>query len=51
MLRVVALAGMTPLLAAPGVSLAVAAAGLGSLGWLLRYRSECDLAPSLPRAS
>jgi hypothetical protein len=42
---------MTPLLVAPGVSVAVAAAGLGSLGWLLRYRHDCDLAPSLPRAT
>jgi sterol desaturase/sphingolipid hydroxylase (fatty acid hydroxylase superfamily) len=49
--RVVGLAGMTPLLVAPGVSVAVAAAGLGSLGWLLRYRHDCDLAPSLPRAT
>ncbi len=44
---------MTPLLATPGVSVVVvvAAAGLGSLGWLLRYRHDCDLAPSLPRAA
>ena len=49
--RVLVLAGVTPLFAAPGVSVAAAAAGLGSLGWLLRYRHDCDLAPSLPRAT
>ncbi len=50
--RVLGLAGMTPLLATPGVSVVVVvAAGLGSLGWLLRYRHDCDLAPSLPRAA
>jgi sterol desaturase/sphingolipid hydroxylase (fatty acid hydroxylase superfamily) len=49
--RVLVLAGVTPLFAAPGVSVAAAAAGLGSLGWLLRYRHHCDLVPSRPRAA